>query len=80
MILQTEGAECGLASLAMVSSWYGYHIDLATLRGRFPLSMKGANLAQLIQYADKLHLSGRPVRLELAELQNLKIHAFYIGA
>ena len=35
MILQTEAAECGLASLAMVAGYHGYHTDLATLRQRF---------------------------------------------
>ena len=34
LVLQTEAAECGLACLAMVASYYGYQTDLATLRDR----------------------------------------------
>ena len=30
MLLQTEAAECGLASLAMVASYHGFETDLAT--------------------------------------------------
>ena len=32
MYLQTEAAECGLASLGMVASFHGHRIDLAGLR------------------------------------------------
>jgi ATP-binding cassette subfamily B protein RaxB len=32
VILQTEGAECGLACLAMVASFHGHRTDLASLR------------------------------------------------
>ncbi|WGG53205.1 peptidase domain-containing ABC transporter [Rugamonas sp. DEMB1] len=72
MLRQTEAAECGLACLAMVASYHGFRTDLPTLRGRFSLSMKGANLAQIIRYGDGLQLSGRPLRLEVDELHDLK--------
>lgn len=71
LCLQTEAAECGLASLAMVAGWHGYRVDLATLRQRHPLSIKGVTLAHLIQVAGRLGLAGRPLRLELAELPQL---------
>ena len=45
LIRQTEAAECGLACLAMVASFYGHRIDLNTLRRRFPVSLNGVNLA-----------------------------------
>lgn len=72
MLLQTEAAECGLACLAMVASYHGFRTDLPTLRTRFSLSLKGANLAQIIRYADGLQLSARPLRLEMDELKELK--------
>ena len=72
MLLQTEAAECGLASLAMVSGYHGHVTDLPSLRRRFSLSIKGANLAQLIQFANALNLAGRPLRLELNELPELQ--------
>jgi ATP-binding cassette, subfamily B, bacterial CvaB/MchF/RaxB len=71
LVLQSEAAECGLACLAMVAGWYGYRTDLTVLRARFPMSLKGSNLAQLIQFANRLNLSSRPVRLELSELREL---------
>jgi ATP-binding cassette, subfamily B, bacterial CvaB/MchF/RaxB len=42
LIRQTEVAECGLASLAMVANYHGLNIDLGTMRRRFSPSMRGA--------------------------------------
>lgn len=72
MFLQTEAAECGLASLGMIASFHGHRIDLAGLRRRFTVSLKGATLAYLIQAAGRLHLAPRPLRLELEELAQLR--------
>ena len=41
-LLQSEAAECGLACLAMLSSAHGLRIDLAELRQRCLISLKGA--------------------------------------
>lgn len=49
MIRQSEAAECGPACLAMIAGYYGHHVDLPTLRRRFPLSLKGITLARLIE-------------------------------
>jgi ATP-binding cassette, subfamily B, bacterial CvaB/MchF/RaxB len=72
VLLQTEAAECGLACLAMVASHHGLRTDLPALRGRFSMSRQGSNFAQLIDYADRLQLSSRALRLELNELRELK--------
>ena len=48
VLLQTEAAECGLASLGMVACFHGHRIDLAGLRQRFTVSLKGATLAYLM--------------------------------
>lgn len=48
MIRQTEAAECGLACLAMVARALGQDGDLAALRRRFPISLKGATLKALL--------------------------------
>ncbi|NCO19981.1 MAG: hypothetical protein GW900_08065, partial [Gammaproteobacteria bacterium] len=53
-ILQSAVAECGLACLAMVASHHGHAAGLRELRQRFPLSLKGASLARLIDVAGKL--------------------------
>jgi hypothetical protein len=36
VFLQTEAAECGLASLGMIACFHGHRIDLAALRGASP--------------------------------------------
>ncbi|HZH51143.1 MAG TPA: peptidase domain-containing ABC transporter [Microvirga sp.] len=73
MILQAEASECGLASLAMVASFFGYEADLADLRRRYGLSLKGATLKELVRIADQLGFATRPLRLELDELPKLKL-------
>lgn len=72
-ILQTESSECALACLAMMSSHFGYQVDLADLRRKFSISLKGATLAQLIRHAASLELSSRPLRLELDEIGQLAL-------
>jgi len=71
VFLQTEAAECGLASVGMIASFHGHRIDLAALRRRFTVSLKGATLAYLIQVAGRMHLAPRPLRLELEEMAQL---------
>jgi ATP-binding cassette subfamily B protein RaxB len=72
LILQTEGAECDLACIAMVACYHGYSTDLMSLRRRFPVSLKGATLAGLIQVAGQLGLGTRPLKLDLEHLSKLK--------
>lgn len=72
-IIQSEAAECGLACLAMILSHHGRHIDLATLRSRNGMSLKGATLQQLIDVAGRHGLLARPLRLELTELDQLEL-------
>ncbi len=71
-VLQSEMAECGLASLAMVSAHYGAPSDLPGLRRRFPLPLKGATLAWLIDIAGRVGFQSRPLRLELEQLSQLR--------
>ena len=72
MVLQTEAAECGLACLAMIAGFHGSGADLVELRRRFALSLKGANLKDIVRIAEQLGFASRPVRLELDELKELK--------
>ncbi|WP_428961028.1 peptidase domain-containing ABC transporter [Xanthomonas oryzae pv. oryzicola] len=67
-IVQAEASECGLASLAMVASAHGMQLDLPELRRRFHLSLKGIRLNQLIEIAQTLGFSTRPLRLEMEHL------------
>ncbi|CAB3910534.1 hypothetical protein LMG26691_04972 [Achromobacter animicus] len=72
-LLQTEAAECGLACVGMIAGYHGHHQSLAALRARFPVSMKGATLATLIQVAGQLGLAARPVKAGLGALGLLKL-------
>lgn len=72
VILQTEMAECGLACLAMIATYHGHEVDLNTLRRKYPISLRGATLHSLMQVADKLDFSCRPLRLELEEMDQLR--------
>ncbi|TMP78472.1 ABC transporter ATP-binding protein [Pseudoalteromonas phenolica] len=72
VILQTEAAECGLASIAMVAAYHGYKTDLTALRQAHEISLKGASLEELMQIADKLKLSTRALRLDMEHLPKLK--------
>ncbi len=72
-ILQSEAAECGLACLAMLANAHGLRVDLPALRQRFSVSLKGADLAQLMRHAEALGFATRPLRLELEELPELQL-------
>jgi ATP-binding cassette subfamily B protein RaxB len=72
-VLQAQASECGLACLAMVAAAHRQPHDLASLRRRFPVSLKGATLKQLVAYAAVLNFSARPVRCDLEELGQLQL-------
>ena len=74
-ILQAEAAECGLACLAMVANRHGHRVDLVGLRHRYPTSIQGATLAQMVTIAADLGLAPRAVRLDLHEIGKLKTPA-----
>ncbi|MBU2977520.1 peptidase domain-containing ABC transporter [Alteromonas sp. C1M14] len=73
LIMQTEGAECGLACLAMVAGYYGYKTDLTYLRQRYAISLQGATLEQLMEIADRMQLSSRALRVEISHLKQLTL-------
>lgn len=72
MIHQSEAAECGLACIAMVANFHGHQLDLTTLRNRYSVSLKGANLQQLMLLANQLGLTGRALKLDLSDLVKLR--------
>lgn len=69
---QSEAAECGLACIAMVANHHGHQLDLTTLRNRYSVSLKGANMQQLMLLANQLNMTARALKLELSELKNLR--------
>lgn len=75
LIRQTEVAECGVASLAMIANFHGMDVDLGSLRRRFQPSLRGASLKSLIAMADQMALTPRPVKLPLEKVDALHVPA-----
>jgi ATP-binding cassette subfamily B protein RaxB len=73
LLLQSEAAECALACLAMVVGAHGHRTDLATLRQRFSLSLKGATMADLVRMAGELRFNPRALRVEPQQLEQLTL-------
>ncbi|MFA0178139.1 peptidase domain-containing ABC transporter [Vibrio lentus] len=73
LIMQAEVSECGLASLAMISSYYGARSNVATFRKFQTLSAQGMSLKQIMGLANETGLISRALRCELNEVGNLKL-------
>lgn len=71
-IIQTEAAECGLASLAMVFGYHGKHVDLQSLRQHYGISSRGATLRTLMDIATANEMKSRALKLDIDELNALK--------
>lgn len=74
-IRQAEVTECGLAALAMVANYWGHDFDLGSLRRRFGVSSRGIGLKTLMETADALGLSPRPLKVRLDGLGALQLPA-----
>jgi ATP-binding cassette subfamily B protein RaxB len=73
-----SGKNLGLSRshcLAMVASFHGYGTDPANLRRKHSISLKGSTLARLIQIGSQIKLASRPVKLELTDLDKLRLPA-----
>jgi ATP-binding cassette subfamily B protein RaxB len=73
ILLQTEAAECGLACLCMIAGYWGHEIDVARMRHRFSVSLKGSTLKSIIAMAQGLAFKTRPVKLDMKQLSGLKL-------
>lgn len=72
LILQAEMAECGLASIAMVASYYGHKLDMPAMRKRYSANLKGMDLQQLIELGDSLGLASRALQCPIDEVHKLQ--------
>jgi ATP-binding cassette subfamily B protein RaxB len=75
VLRQTEAAECGLVCLAMVASFHGLRTDPAAIRARHATSSRGVTLANIMKMAAPLGLSARAVRLDVGDLDKLRLPA-----
>ncbi|MCP1728221.1 ATP-binding cassette subfamily B protein RaxB [Natronospira proteinivora] len=73
LIQQSEAAECGIACLGMIAGYFGYRVGLSDLRQKFSISMEGCTLLDLMNFAEKLALASRPLRVELDDLKAFKV-------
>ncbi|HEY0014375.1 MAG TPA: peptidase domain-containing ABC transporter [Allosphingosinicella sp.] len=74
-IRQAEAAECGLAALAMIANFWGHDFDLGALRRRFGVSSRGIGLKTLMETADALGFSPRPLKVRLDGLSAIQLPA-----
>lgn len=75
VVLQTEVSECGLACLVMIAQHQGVDTDLLSLRTRYPQSLRGAKLQDIIEIAASLGITSRAVGVELEDLDQLQLPA-----
>jgi ATP-binding cassette, subfamily B, bacterial CvaB/MchF/RaxB len=73
VIVQTEMAECGLASLAMISAYYGFETDMSSLRRRFSISNHGTDLKNIMEMATRLHFASRALRVDTENVIQLQL-------
>ena len=57
----------------MIAAAHGQRIGLFELRRRFPASLRGMNLLRLMHVAEQIQMQGRPLRLELEQLDRLSL-------
>lgn len=74
-IAQAEASECGLACLAMICGFHGSRTDIFAIRQRNPVSARGMTLTHLLDIAEQLGFSARPLRGDIDDLPNLTLPA-----
>jgi ATP-binding cassette subfamily B protein RaxB len=57
----------------MVACFWGHRVDLAAMRRRFSISLKGSTLKGLVNIANSLSLKARPLKLSLGKLAELRL-------
>ncbi|WP_082040439.1 peptidase domain-containing ABC transporter [Vibrio hyugaensis] len=73
LITQTEVTECGLACLAMVATYHGNKIDIASIRKLQTTNHNGMNLQQMTIIADRLELASRGLKCSLKDVKKLSL-------
>tara|TARA_R110002051_G_scaffold52991_2_gene100207 strand:- start:868 stop:2967 length:2100 start_codon:yes stop_codon:yes gene_type:complete len=59
----------------MIAGAHGHKMDLPTLRSKFPISLKGATLKDIIEISAQMDMGARAVRCEPEELKGLRVPA-----
>ena len=74
-VRQSEIAECGLAALAMIAGYWGKDLDLSEMRRRFVVTSRGMSLGDIMQCANALQLSPRPLKVDIDGLAEVELPA-----
>ena len=75
IFIQGESAECGLACVGMIMSFYNHEIGLNDLRKIHQVSARGLDLPTIIKIANYHGLDGRAIRCSLDNVRRLKLPA-----
>lgn len=75
IILQDERAECGHACVAMISNFWGHHLDLYSLRSMSNTSSRGVTLLDINVLFDRLGFVTRALQVPMEELHLIKCPA-----
>lgn len=75
VLRQSENAECGLTTLAMIAGYHGLQIDLSTLRRRFQVGQDGVTFKWLVDVATQLDLDARAVSVGIESIGELALPA-----
>lgn len=70
-VSQELESDCGLASLAMISSYYGNKVSIKEIRETISLIKKGLNLLELKHLAKFFKLEAQAVRIDSKHLANV---------
>ncbi|WP_237059451.1 peptidase domain-containing ABC transporter [Microbulbifer sediminum] len=75
IVYQGEAADCGLACLAMVASYFGRDTDLEDVKKYFTVSKRGMTVESIMLVAENLGMHARPLRAELEYLRDAELPA-----
>ena len=75
IIRQHDLTDCGAASLASVSAFYGLHMPIARIRQYASTDQKGTNLLGLVEAANTLGFSAKAVKGPLESIFNTPLPA-----
>jgi ATP-binding cassette, subfamily B, bacterial HlyB/CyaB len=74
-IAQHGGSDCGAACLAMIARYWGKHFSINHLRSLINVDRNGASLRGLVNGAEALGFSARPVKAQFQALMDLQLPA-----
>lgn len=75
VILQADPVECGLTCLAMIFSYYGTGVSMASLRHRCVIGLSGLSIGSLLQVARDFGMDAKVYRLEISALATVQLPA-----